>query len=53
MSGAPSPGPAPDALELAALLCSRVFLQRMPERLEASVARLRPFLEGRDLAART
>jgi len=24
MSGAPSPGPAPDALELAALLCSRV-----------------------------
>jgi hypothetical protein len=24
MSGTPSPGPAPDALELAALLCSRV-----------------------------
>ena len=24
MSGAPPPGPAPDALELAALLCSRV-----------------------------
>src|SRR3954463_2568944 len=24
MSGAPSPGPAPDAIELAALLCSRV-----------------------------